>query len=173
MKKLILMLFVSLLLLGCTQAASNDFTEAQFDKAVEAVKAEYGEDYIPSAEINLQQLEEVYKINKEWIKKSFAEGPMMSLNTDMFVAIMATDGNVDKVEQALLDYKEYLINESFQYPMNMPKVKSTQVVKKGNLVFLLVLGKYDERQEPTEEEALKFAQDEIQRGVDAITQALK
>jgi hypothetical protein len=173
MKKLILMLFVSLLLIGCAPAASTDFTEEQFDKAVAAVKAEYGEDYIPSAEINLQQLEEVYKINKDWIKKSFAEGPMMSLNTDMFVAVMATDGNVDKVEQALLDYKEYLINKSFQYPMNMAKVKSTQVVKKGNLVFLLVLGKYDERPEPTEEQALKFAQDEIQRGIDAINEALK
>ena len=167
------MLFVSFLLIGCAPAASNDFTEAQFDKAVEAVKEEYGEDYIPSAEIDLQQLEEVYKINKDWIKKSFAEGPMMSLNTDMFIAVMATDGNVDKVEKALLDYKEYLINESFQYPMNMPRVKSTQVVKKGNLVFLLVLGKYDERQEPTDEEALKFAQDEVQRGVDAISEALK
>jgi hypothetical protein len=33
---------------------------------------------------------------------------------------------------------------------------------------LLVLGKYDERPEPTEEQALKFAQDEIQRGIDAI-----
>jgi len=173
MKKLLLMLFVSFLLIGCAPADASGYTEAQFDKAVEAVKAEYGEDYIPSAEINLQQLEEVYKINKAWIKKSFAEGPMMSLNTDMFIAIMATDGNVDKVEKALLDYKEYLINESFQYPMNMPKVKATQVVKKGNLVFLLVLGKYDERPEPTEEQALKFAQDEIQRGIDAINEALK
>lgn len=173
MKKLLLMLFVSLLLIGCTPAGAGNYTEEQFDRAVEAVKTEYGEDYIPSAEINLQQLEEVYKINIDWIKKSFAEGPMMSLNTDMFVAILATDGNVDKVEEALLDYKEYLINESFQYPMNMPKVKATQVVKKGNLVFLLVLGKYDERQEPTEEQALKFAQDEIQRGIDAINEALK
>jgi hypothetical protein len=111
----------------------------QFDKAVEAVKAEYGEDYIPSAEINLQQLEEVYKINKDWIKKSYAEGPMMSLNTDMFVAIMATDGNVDKVEQALLTTKNTLINESFQYPMNMAKVKSTQVYKVNNRGILACL----------------------------------
>jgi hypothetical protein len=173
MKKLILMLFVSFLLIGCAPNATLDFTEEKFDKAVAAVKAEYGEDYIPSAEINLQQLEEVYKINKDWIKKSYAEGPMMSLNTDMFIAIMATDGNVDKVEQALDDYREYLINESFQYPMNMAKVKSTQVYKVSNLVFLLVLGKYDDREEPTEEEALKFAQDEIQRGIDAIEEALK
>jgi hypothetical protein len=173
MKKLILMLFVSFLLIGCAPNATLDFTEEEFDKAVAAVKAEYGEDYIPSAEINLQQLEEVYKINKDWIKKSYAEGPMMSLNTDMFIAIMATDGNVDKVEQALDDYREYLINESFQYPMNMAKVKSTQVYKVSNLVFLLVLGKYDDREEPTEEEALKFAQDEIQRAIDAIEEALK
>jgi hypothetical protein len=54
MKKLILMLFVSLLLIGCAPAAPADFTEEEFDKAVAAVKAEYGEDYIPSAEINLQ-----------------------------------------------------------------------------------------------------------------------
>jgi hypothetical protein len=81
--------------------------------------------------------------------------------------------HVDDVKEALEAYKLYQETEAFQYPMNMAKVKASEVVVRGNLVFFVMLGKYDDRTEATEEEYLTFAKNEVKRAVDAIDEALK
>lgn len=172
MKKiLLLVLGLGLILGGC--AGASKFTKTDMDKAVAAVKAEYGENYIPSNPINATQLEEVMKVKAADVEAFYAEGPLMSLNVDTFIAVLAKDGKVEDVKKALEDYRDYLINDGFNYPMNMDKVKATQVIVEGNLVFFLLLGNYDDRSDATDAERTEFAEAEVQRGVDAILEALK
>ena len=59
------------------------------------------------------------------------------------------------------DVEKLLINDSFQYPMNIAKVNAAKIVKHGDYVFFLMLGKYDDREEASDEERLEFAKEEV------------
>jgi hypothetical protein len=170
MKKYVLLIAVAFLLLaGCTPAAGgSQLTQEDVDTIVDAIKETYGDDYAPNAPIAKEQLEEVFGIDMDNVEYFVAEGPEFSMSTDMLIVLMAKDGKIAEVEQDLKDYHEYLINESFQYPMNMARVKASQVVVKENVVFLVVLGKFDDRENVSEEEALEFAQEQVQLAVDVI-----
>ena len=171
MKKGILALLAVLLLGACTKAPAYD--ESDLEKAVTAVKTEFGEFYGPAQDISAQQLDEVMGVDPSWVKDFVAEGPMFSMSVDTFIAVLVEGDHVEDVKEALEAYKLYQETEAFQYPMNMAKVKASEVVVKGNLVFFVMLGKYDDRTEATEAEYLQFAKDEVQRAIDAIDAALK
>jgi hypothetical protein len=171
MKKGILVLLTVLLMGACAKAPAYD--ESDLEKAVTAVKTEFGEFYGPSQDITAQQLDEVMGIDPTWVKDFVAEGPMFSMSVDTFIAVLVEGDHVDEVKEALESYKLYQETEAFQYPMNMAKVKASEVVVRGNLVFFVMLGKYDDRTEATEEEYLTFAKNEVKRAVDAIDEALK
>ena len=171
MKRGLIALLTVLILGACTQAPAYD--ERDLEKAVTAVKTEFGEFYGPSQDISAQQLDEVMGVDPSWVKDFVAEGPMFSMSVDTFIAVLVDGDHVEDVKEALEAYKLYQETEAFQYPMNMAKVKASEVVVKGNLVFFVMLGKYDDRTEATEEEYLHFAKDEVQRAIDAIDAALK
>lgn len=171
MKRAVVAVLTLLMLVACAKAPA--FNESDLEKAVAAVKTEFGEFYGPAQDITAQQLEEVMGVDPIWVKDFVAEGPMFSLSVDTFVAVLVEGDHVDDVKEALEAYKLYLETEAFQYPMNMAKVKASEVVVKGNLVFFVLLGEYDDREEATDEERLSFAKDEVQRAIDAIDAALK
>lgn len=171
MKKIIGLWFViALLLSGCT--AKAEVTSEKLDEVVDAIKEAYGEDYGPNLEIESAQLKEIYGIDSENLEYFVAEGPEMSMSTDMMFALLAKEGKIDEVKAQVEAYQDYLINESFQYPMNMARVKASRVVVKGDAVFLLVLGKFDERQDASEEDALEFAQEQVEIAVSIIEEKL-
>ena len=172
MKKLIVMMMVSLILLsGCTKKEAYD--SADLDAAVAAVKAAYGEFYGPSSPIDAIMLEDIMKVKADDVVDFYAEGPLMSMSVDTLIIVIAKDDKVETVKKALEDYKYYLEHDAFNYPMNMAKVSATQVVVKGNVVALVLLGKYDERTDATDDERATFAQQQVQLGVDALLAALK
>lgn len=138
----------------------------------EAVKKAYGEDYLPSMEIPKEQLAEVYKLTTDNIEEVIAEGPMISTHVDQFIAIKAKEGKGADVEKELNAYRDTLVNDSMQYPMNQGKVKASEVFRNGDYVFFVMLGKIDEG-ENDESGALEFAKNEVKKGVDAIKDLFK
>jgi len=172
MKKIFMMMMVSLILLsGCTKKAVYD--GADLDAAVDAVKDAYGEFYGPSSMIDATMLEDIMKVKADDVVDFYAEGPLMSMSVDTLIVVIAKDDKIDTVKKALEDYKYYLEHDAFNYPMNMAKVSTSQVVVKGNVVALVLLGKYDDRNEATDEQRIEFAQQQVQLGVDALLAALK
>ncbi len=106
---------------------------------VDAVRDHFGEDYAPSSPIGEQQLNEMYGLSSEWMVDFYAEGPMWTMAVDLFIGISVKEGHIDDVVEALNNYREYLINDSFQYPMNMPKVEASKVHVMGDYAFLILL----------------------------------
>lgn len=132
-------------------------------KAVhEAVKESLGEDYYPDSEMEFEMIENFTGIKEEDLEFYIAEMPMISMSVDTFIAMKAKEGKGDDVEAGLEKYRKYLVEESMQYPMNMAKVNAAKVVRHGDYVFFLMLGKYDDRLEATEEEQIEFAKLEIE-----------
>ncbi len=92
---------------------------------------------------------------------------MISAHVDTFIAIKAKEGKGEEVEKALTSYRDYLINDSLQYPMNVPKVNASSVLREGDYVFFVMLGQIkDDMAE--EEDMLKQAQESNQLAIDAI-----
>lgn len=181
MKRIMILVLASILsistLVACTGDKEDIEIEVNDEKNVEevelkdvhaAIKKEFGEDYIPNMELGLVEIENLIGLTEEEIEEFIGEMPMISINVDTFIAIKAKSKKVDEVESALKEYRRVLVEESMQYPMNLAKVNSSKVVRHGEYLFFIMIGKLDEREEVSEEEALKFAQEEIKRAEDVI-----
>ena len=134
----------------------------------EAVKAAYGENYIPSMAYEEQQLNEIYGINTDNVEEFILEAPMISAHVDTFAAIKAKEGKGEEVEAELNAYRDILVNDTMQYPSNLAKISASQVVRHGDYVFFVMLGAFNKDMDASEDEQAKFAQEQTQIGVDAI-----
>ena len=147
------------LLAGCNKTLEIDLNEV-----LEAVKEELGEDYIPVRPIDMEEIENFTGIAENLVKDYVAEGPMMSMHVDTFMAFRAEKGKGKDVAAKLNDYRTYLVEESLQYPMNMSKVEASKVVQEGDYVFFIMLGAFGNPEaEAGSKEANEFAQEEVAR----------
>lgn len=172
----IILAVTALLLGGCSNSSgnnsgSNAVESGKLKDVHEAVKAVYGENYIPSMVFDDTQIEEKFGIKKDMVKEIIAEGPMMSTHVDTFVGVEAAEGKAEEVEKALQKYKEALEADTLQYPMNIAKIKSSVVLRVDNYVFFLQLGEIDMDNED-EAKQLAFAQEEVKKAVDAVHETL-
>lgn len=169
-------LWMVLVLVFCMLAAScgNQETALESGKLPEvhnAVKEAYGENYIPSMELDENYLSSVMGIPAEDIKDFVAEGPMMSTHIDMFVGIEAADGKAEEVEQAMQAYLDMQIENAMMYPMNVPKLKATRILRVDQYVFYVCLGAYDEAG-LEETAAEKYYGEQVEIGLTAIHDTL-
>jgi len=161
-----------------TQATVEQTTEEQtttaakeisLDEIHAAVKEAYGENYIPSAAFDEQGMKELFGINSDLYDSFIAEGPMISVHVDTFVAVKAKEGKGEEVAQHLNDYRDSQLNGAMQYPMNLPKIEASQVVRHGDYVFFVMLGTPSEEAEAQgEEAALESAKENTQIAIDII-----
>ena len=181
MKKLLALLLCGAMLasfaVGCGMKDNNSsdqnqgevtIDETTFDKVVDAVKGEYGDDYLPSMMMDEERFVEATGINMENVDKFYAEEPMIGTQVDKFFAIKAKDGKGEEVEKELNAYRDVLVNDSLQFPMNIAKVEASEVVRHGDYVYFVMLGKYNEDDDADEASALEFAKNETKRGLDKI-----
>ena len=84
-------------------------------------------------------MSDVLGLDSSWYDVAIVEIPMMSTNVDMFALIHPTEGNFENVESAIKNYQDFLINDSFQYPMNVGKVKNCRAVAIGDYMFFILL----------------------------------
>lgn len=181
MKKFLAVLLCGAMLasfaVGCGKKDNNEqnpsgenqvIDETTFDKVIESVKEEYGEYYLPNVEMDEERFVEVTGIDMENVERFYAEEPMIGTQVDKFIAIKAKDGKGADVEADLNAYRDVLVNDSLQYPINEAKVESSEVVRYGDYVYFVMLGKYDERDDVDDESALEFAKKETKRGLDKI-----
>lgn len=147
----------------------DEKTDELLTQIHEAVKAAYGEEYLPDTRFDWQYIEAVYGITADMYDAVIAEGPMISFNIDTFVGFKAQSGREQDLYDALESYRDYLVNDSMQYPTNAVKVQATQVIQHGEYVFLVCLGSIDmETEEQGEEAILAQAQEKNQIAVDVI-----
>lgn len=152
---------------------STNNTEITVDDILNAIKAAYGENYLPNMEIDPESLEMEFGLTSDMYEAVKAELPMISTHADRVVIVKATEGRVDDVEAALITAKENKVNDTFQYPMNLPKINSTKIVRNGDFVCFLMVGAINENMDATEEEAKQFAEDEVEKGVNAFNDLFK
>lgn len=170
MKKIALVMMAAFLLLsGCTKAGVDDSGKVSIlDKTLSDIKEAYGDDYGPDGIISKEVLEEVYSLTMDNVSYYVAEAATISMSSDVFIGMVANPGKIEELTKEVEAYREYLINDSFQYPMNMPKIQASTIVVKDNVIFFFVLGKLHEDMDASEEEQLAFAKEQAKIAVDVI-----
>lgn len=139
------------------------------DQLLEDIQAGYGDDYTPSMDYSVDELENTFGLAPELYDESIAQGPMISINIDTFIAIKAVSGKGEEVEKILSDYRQDQIDNSLQYPMNLPKLYSSEVVRHGDYVFFVMLGTpTEESLDLGQDEALESAKESNQIALDII-----
>lgn len=125
-----------------TGANVNKEKQEELDKIHEAVVKAY-EEYLPNMPYDAAYIKESFGVEEGWYDAFVAEGPMITMHVDTFLAFHPTEGNKESIVTALEKHKEFLVNESFQYPMNMGKVAAATVVEEGDYVYFIMLGTID------------------------------
>lgn len=171
-----------LLLTGCGSAAGEEGTKGETayrsdasvqelrDAAVEAL----GENYWPDFALGEQELEDMTGLKADQYEEFSAEMPMISVNVDTMIIVKAKEGKTGEVEEALTAYRQRLVDDTMQYPMNLGKIQASQVVTFGNYVCFLQLGADTaEASESGDEAVIKQCQEENRKAADAIEASLK
>ena len=148
-----------------TEAAVN----VSLDDVLNKIKEAYGEGYIPNTPMDDQMLNDVIDLSPELCESYVAEMPMISTFVETFIGVKAKEGKGDDVEKALTEYRERLVGDTMQYPMNVSKIQASQVVRHGDYVFFVMLGGPDDAaMEQGDEAALKSAEENNKIAIDVI-----
>ena len=148
-----------------TEAAVN----VSLDDVLNKIKEAYGEGYIPNTPMDDQMLNDVIGLSPELCESYVAEMPMISTFVETFIGVKAKEGKGDDVEKALTEYRERLVGDTMQYPMNVSKIQASQVVRHGDYVFFVMLeGPDDAAMEQGDEAALKSAEENNKIAIDVI-----
>lgn len=170
MKKLLALLLIGALFVGCEKTATADIPA---EDLLAAVRGAYGADYLPNTPIPKELLETEFGLDLRLVSDYAGEMPMIGAHPDRVLILKAAPGNADALEAQLTSVRENLIADSMQYPMNLAKVQSAAVVRKGDYLAFLLVGAVNEDRDASEADALQFAREEVQKGVAAFENALK
>ncbi len=129
-----------LIIVSCGKNNTQDSPQPDLREIRDSVAEAYGDDFTATASGSLEELTSILSLEESDVEDFFYNIPMVSINADVFIGIKAAGGKADKIEDALNRYRDYLINDTLQYPMNTAKVSSTTVTRRGNYVFLVMLG---------------------------------
>ncbi|MDX9916594.1 MAG: DUF4358 domain-containing protein [Gudongella sp.] len=173
MKKILVFGVIAALIAGILGGCAVDKPEVKeidLNEVLEAVKNELGEDYYPDRDMELEEVLAYTGLSEDEISEYIAQSPMISINVDTFIGIKATEGNGDNVYEGLNSYREFLVNDSMQYPMNLPKINASKVVRFGDYSFFIMVGARDEMVEDVDSnEAREFAESETAKVESVIT----
>lgn len=139
----------------------------------QAVVDVLGEDYWPNTEVPEEMLGTSFGITSDMYDEYIAEMPMISTNVDTIIIIKAKEDKIDEVEAALTAYRDKMVNDTLQYPMNLGKIQASRIESFGNIVCFVQLGAdTSTASETSEEAAIEQCQEANEKALDAISAAL-
>lgn len=139
-----------------------------------AVVEELGDNYWPTMEIPVEVLEANYGLTSDMYVDYMGEMPMMSAHVDTLLIVKAAEGQEEAVEQALQAYRDNLVENSMQYPMNLGKVQASMVERMDSYVVFVLLGgdTMDAEMQGGDEAVIKQCQEHNQKVLEIISEKL-
>ncbi len=143
----------------------------EINSVFEAVSTAYGEDFYADSERDETYLMGKIGINMDDVESFFCNTATDTKHPDIFVGVKAKDSSAaDSVETALEDYRESLVNGyKADTSVNSHKVNSSEVIRHGNYVFLVMLGRTDDTITDVND-SMTFAKDQVKIAVDKIAE---
>ena len=182
MRKIWMILLLAVCLLtGCNKdRTSLEDTDSGYREdispksLVEAVASELSDEYWADAVLEQEILDDWYGISAEMYEEFYGQTPMISANVDALIVVKAQEDQAENVENALLTYKESMVQDTLQYPSNIPKIQASSISKYGKYVcFVQLGGSMNGTEGDDEEAAIKACQEMNERALSVIEEELK
>lgn len=138
-----------------------------------AIKTAYGENYLPNMQMDAEMIAAKFGIEADSCTEIYAESPMIGAHPDTLVIVKPAEGKFEEVKGKLDAYREQLVNDTMQYPMNIAKINASQVVVKGGYAAFILLGAINENDNASDEEMERFAKEQEQIGIDAFNKCFE
>lgn len=145
-------------------------------KLRKAIAAKYGDKFIVDVALTKQEIMSRYGISPSWYTDISAEVPMIGTHVDTLIIAKTKNKKAkSKIKKQLTKYRQSLIDDTMQYPMNALKIHASRVYVKGDYVFFIMLGFIDSKTEETgtEEQIIKAYKAQNQKAVTAINALFK
>lgn len=141
----------------------------EMEAVKKAVTDALGENYWPNTAIPAEMLEGSFGITSDMYDDYLAEMPMISTNVDTLIVIKAKEDQVQAVEDALNAYREMLVNDTMQYPMNVGKIQASRIERMDNYVCFVQLGAdVMDLSEQGDEAVIKHCQEQNELAIDVM-----
>lgn len=145
--------------------------QAQLQALRDAVAEVLGEDYWPNTQMPPEFLAD-YGLKEDMYEGFLGEMPMISVNVDTLILIKAREDQVEAVEAVLNSYRDALVSDTMQYPMNLGKIQASRIEVMGQYVCFVQLGAdVTEGMEIGDEEIIRLCQEQNELAITAIEQA--
>ncbi len=161
MKKLIGIVIVSIMvisLVGCTNdedaAVENINKGIALHIVVDAIKENYGTMYAPSVVMDEATIQDDIGLATDLYEEVFVETCAVSTEKDMLIGVKVAEGRQEEVVEILTTYRESLVNDAMQYPMQQFKLQASQIIEKEGFVFFVTLGDIPEMIQEKGDEAI-------------------
>lgn len=136
------------------ESVTNYGVGVTMDEIKAALVDTFGENYWPDTEIPADMLQELCGITPDMYEEYFAESPMISTNVDTVIIVKAKEDQVTAVEEAMNAYRDTLVNDTMQYPMNIGKIQASRIETFGQYVCFVQLGADTTKEEEIGDEAI-------------------
>lgn len=117
----------------------NGWSE-EMETIKKAVTDALGENYWPNTAVPAEMLEGTFGITADMYDDYMAEMPMISTNVDMLIVVKPKEGQLQAVEDALNAYRDMMVEDTMQYPMNVGKIQASRIERIGDYVCFVQLG---------------------------------
>lgn len=152
--------------------AAESWSE-EMENIKKAVTDAFGENYWPNTAIPAEMLEGTFGITSDMYDDYMAEMPMISTNVDTLIIIKAKEDQVQVVEDALNAYRETLVNDTMQYPMNVGKIQASRIERIDNYVCFIQLGAdVMELSEQGDEKVIEYCLEQNELAIEVIRSAV-
>lgn len=140
----------------------------------QAIVDEIGEDYWPTMALTPEMLEGSFGLTSDMYEDYLGEMPMISTHVDTLLIIKAKSDKVSEVEEALNAYRDALVKDTMQYPMNLGKIQASKVETIGSYVCFVQLGAdTSEAMESGDEAVIAHCQEQNNLVIEVIRQSVE
>lgn len=151
------------------QVGSKYRITGPMDEYKDAVVDILGENYWPDTLLTSEELAERTGISDDMYDSFLAEYQHTEAGIDMMILIKAKDGQTEKIENYLNEYREVLLKIYEQQPQNKAKVFASRIETIDNHVCYVQLGAdITSLENKGEDEMIAYCQQENERALDII-----
>lgn len=146
---------------------------AEMSAIRQAVVDTLGENYWPNMQIPSEYLEE-YGLTGDMYTDFWGEMPMISTNVDTIIVIRAAEGQIDAVEGVLGSYRDALVSNTMQYPMNLGKIQASRIEVVGDYACFAQLGADTmDLMDEGDEAVIRHCQEQNELALEAIERVIQ
>lgn len=155
--------------LSSSSSAAENAGMGSFAPFREALQGVYGDRYFPDTQLSEEQIKTELGLDNTLYEEVFAENVAGGKSPDTFIAVKAKPGKAAEVEKKLNEYKKKLSGNT-AFTDHAAKIEAAQVYTENDYVFFLLTGEAKDGE--SSEGVAEMLGKEVQRGIDAIKQAL-